>query len=551
MALLSNVPFITNIFPDSNPDYPHVLPVDKCVWEIDQSKITANSLNAFWKQFSGLECETYKAKATQQNTDLAGQLGTSIRTRDRLKTQVTAANAEYTQLQTQARRLKSCETTNTQLQQNIDDINAKYDQDVKCSWQGVPQQRCAPGLKSVLDSKSASLSNENQSSLRQKASAYDAYTVLQKRNTKLNTDNAFLTTEVSTLSNSVNICTSNDLPKVTESNQILTQSIAAYNNEVTALTKDIEVLKAQVSRTASDNERLRTSIRTNSDIETENLRVLYACQATLKEKQRIIEETKPEVLRLRRLKQQCDVDLINSSDLYNNLIAMYVDLYESNQTLHTTSTSLQYTYADTVDKLVNKVSTVTPFTCANDYQTAMTNLKSIIKQKEAIMGSNLAPEYVPTVIDATWCANPANSNYIAKCCPPPPPPPPKDLCQVFKTDAQFDLEGALWEKLVGPRGVIYRGNGRGNENPKLDLFYNTMVNTNPPYLRLWFPNFSAPVDVKLQGWVVWKDKKKRTILEFEVGTEVFQPKISGKMSISSADPYPVRAQFVNCLSPSN
>jgi hypothetical protein len=185
------------------------------------------------------------------------------------------------------------------------------------------------------------------------------------------------------------------------------------------------------------------------------------------------------------------------------------------------------------------------FACANEYSTIVSNLNSLISEKNKLMSSNLGPEYVEGIADAKWCGNPSNSNFINKCCPAQTT---SDLCKVFSTDTVFDLAGTLWTKESMIGGIKYGGNGRGDENPKLAAFYNSAVATNPPYLRLWYPGFKEPVEVKLplNAWRAEKIKD-RTHLQFMVENRVFQAEKSGREGISEGDPYPTAAQFVNCL----
>lgn len=551
LALLSNVPFVTKVFPDANPDYPHVLPVNKCVWEIDESKVDAQGLNTFWKNFSGLECESYKAKATDINNDLAGILGASNATRTALKNELTNSTNEYNALRTQTQRLQHCTRTNEDITASTTKINTKYARDVTCQWEGQGRG-CAPGDKTTLTNSKNDRSSAREQAASQKATAYSAYQTLQRRTTQLTTENAFLTTQVNTLSESFRICNSNELPQVTQSNELLRDSIRAYKNEIAKLQEDLNKIKAQIPDVSTKNNQLRTQIRMNSDNEVASLGVLYGCQSSLVPQQRIIEEYKPEVLRLRRLKQQCDADLANAADLYTHLLYLWSQLSRENQSFNSNISSYQRQYSEFVDKFVNAVRNDPSFTCANEYVTYSSNLSNLIAKKDDLMSSNQEAEYVAGIANAQWCGNPANSNYIISCCPKPKPPAPSNLCQVFQTDKVFDINAVLWTKdLIAGGGIRYGGNGRGNENPKLADFYNTGVAVNPPYVRLWYSGWAQPVEVRLgpnqlQPWTA-PVIKGRTHLQFTVDTNVFEPQKSGRETISVADGYPIAAQFVNCM----
>lgn len=67
--LFKNNPMITRIFEDSTEDKTHILPVKKCVLELDVNMITPSSINAFWRQWgsSGTHCDNLTG-------DLRGEL---------------------------------------------------------------------------------------------------------------------------------------------------------------------------------------------------------------------------------------------------------------------------------------------------------------------------------------------------------------------------------------------------------------------------------------------------------------------------------------------
>ena len=56
-GMFQNVPFITDVYSDDKKDRSRNFPVNKCVFNIDPTKINTNSLNAFWSNLTDLECQ--------------------------------------------------------------------------------------------------------------------------------------------------------------------------------------------------------------------------------------------------------------------------------------------------------------------------------------------------------------------------------------------------------------------------------------------------------------------------------------------------------------
>lgn len=55
-AIFKNVPFITDVYSDDKKDRSRNFPVNKCVFDVDPTKINTNSLNAFWNNMQDVEC---------------------------------------------------------------------------------------------------------------------------------------------------------------------------------------------------------------------------------------------------------------------------------------------------------------------------------------------------------------------------------------------------------------------------------------------------------------------------------------------------------------
>lgn len=72
--LFQNTPFITNVFEDNMPEKTKSTSVNKCVIEIDESKITEDALQTFWNKVGSSDCIQLNKSIIELNTNLKKKL---------------------------------------------------------------------------------------------------------------------------------------------------------------------------------------------------------------------------------------------------------------------------------------------------------------------------------------------------------------------------------------------------------------------------------------------------------------------------------------------
>jgi len=72
-VLFKDMPFINKVYSTPVRDYTHAVPVEKCILEIDGTKVNTDNLNTFWNKFAESSCEGISAPLRTNIKDVEGE----------------------------------------------------------------------------------------------------------------------------------------------------------------------------------------------------------------------------------------------------------------------------------------------------------------------------------------------------------------------------------------------------------------------------------------------------------------------------------------------
>ena len=113
-AALTNTPFISRAFTDSNQEITKPVATNKCVFQIDQEAATDASLSAFWKTMGSNDCKFMVTSYQEKNAGFAQQITSLTETHRKLVERDDVLSRTLTQSNAQAAQLDRAIETNRQ-----------------------------------------------------------------------------------------------------------------------------------------------------------------------------------------------------------------------------------------------------------------------------------------------------------------------------------------------------------------------------------------------------------------------------------------------------
>lgn len=314
--------FITNIFPDQNPDHPHArrFDYDKCVFEIDPTKVTAPKLAKFWEALSDAECAGYKATAQAQITDLQRVISQCNAELQRTKTTLSTAQASFSNLQSYHAQFTTCQATSNALNTQLATL-ANAQSNLDCRFYGGRdfsqdiRIRTNPALcgqiqgeKQSLD---AALNTANQalsaSNAQRSKLTRDART-LESANAMLQSRSNALTNEIRDTTESYAACSNVDVPRIKARADKLAQdlqqaikSITQSNTQLQTITNTNAALTNQLNALTQRQNALARDLPQTTD-------KYIACVADTNQQRTLWQQREQDAIRYERLLQECQTD---------------------------------------------------------------------------------------------------------------------------------------------------------------------------------------------------------------------------------------------------
>ena len=416
--------FITNVFADNTQDAPHASRVsyDKCVFEIDSTRMTSSNLASFWKSLSDAECAAYKARWEGIIKGLDVQIATASSTLQHRKNLRDNEIFTLSNLKSYWSQYSSCMDIQQGLNRDLANIRTQQS-NLDCTFQGTyANKTCTPAgggkpHKALLDERLAQ--------------ANTTFAVKRNQRSALNATATDLTAEVSSLqarsndlsqrfkdtSDQYSVCMQVDIPSLQARKLLLNQNIYEVTTKRDQTLKSLEQVNLNLKTLMSSNDTLnKQETKLKGDL-TQVQRNLITCTADLERLDTLAKRAKEEYERYWKLSDECtnDVHELNQrlAALKAQIDNLIVEREEWWAWCRRKQTEEIGNIVTQVDSDTNEVISNADSTCQiNSYE--MQNIVAKRQEKAQALAQLQNATQGTKSVDANWCK--ANISRVVECC---------------------------------------------------------------------------------------------------------------------------------------
>ena len=427
IGALGNPPFITNIFKDTGFDNPHSTRMDynKCVFEIDPSKVNSNSINNFWKGLANQECKSYKERG-QADTENLASIVTACNTVLKLNTQHLNSNVQaFSNLVIIVPKYKQCKAEQAVILGELTNIREKYVRQIECEWMlntnvcsAQKRQEYAltpPGKKAQLEKVMLELQTRVANLQAEKQSLNMDITAILADIGTFTTQSNNIGTQYNNLLKALTYCVDREVPDLNDLYARMKRDWDSIDKMVKVLEERRQILETEIRVNTENN---KITIKEIERLRKEIASIVYRlreCIQRREELDNIIKTTQEEIDRLKKLLEACEKDRYDKTverdyllSLLSNMQEKYISNKESLDTKYNEYTSeLLVSVADATNNVVSGSNTA----CANTsaLQAQMSNMITLKLQE--IYGEPAQQE-----ASVLWCGLSENQEYKNACC---------------------------------------------------------------------------------------------------------------------------------------
>lgn len=362
MPRLGNPSFITNIFKDKGAELHSAggLSYDKCIFEIDPTRMSSNNLNTFWSGLSKHECQSYSDKAQLYNQNLSALISAC---------NVTLSNERYT-LQVEKNNFKllqfyssnwiQCNSNFQILLDNLRNLRQERHRVIDCDWFRNSQCRGSnnvKGEKSILDEEESVVAYGMSSSNIEKVRKSLKLQAQKKEVGILENTITELKTQIKSYTQSYEYCTSNEVPYLEDLQLKVQKDIKGLEETITFYTTEKQRIEEALPAKKANQLILQNSIdNLNSQLRSKNSE--YAtCVAQLTRLQQQVKTEQYENLRITQLLKQCNIENPQFRDEYLRLLNRKNEYDNTNRQKSEQVNTMANTYRDVQTNEIKRSAT--------------------------------------------------------------------------------------------------------------------------------------------------------------------------------------------------
>jgi hypothetical protein len=378
--------FVKNIFTDASfdPTTEGKAVYNKCVFEINPSKINAQNINRFWSALSSNECASYKGQGVRQTSNLVKIVASCNQSLSHYNNQYALgieATSNIKKYHTSVQGLIKSIASNDSLYSNVK--KAQYD--IDCYFFG--KSNCQPksqqdALKQQLSAQNQVLDseqNKKQGLLKELQQLHSNLTMQQERSNQL-------ARQYTNLVEARDFCIQSDTLFIDSNIGKARQQLETINSNLKSLTtkhsKNKEVIDTQQIN-KNNFQVANVSLKSNIEIISNDI---TDCGLVTRKLESDTSNNRLEIIKYKQLIQDCAVATRQKQDLLNDLKRQYNELLQELNKKRLELDALRLKHMDQLQKDIEAAtksakSNVTQ-SCGDSSQLA-TEVKALIAEKEA------------------------------------------------------------------------------------------------------------------------------------------------------------------------
>lgn len=416
--------FITNIFPDNNQDAPHAsrFTYNKCVYEIDPSRMNSNNLASFWKSLSDAECEAYKAKWESIIRGLDLQIVTAssnLQNNKRIRDEVTFA---FSNLKSYWPEYASCMATQSTLGRDLANVRTQQS-NLDCSFQGRHKTlRCGPSEggqphKTLLDERLTQVNATFNNKKNQRSALNATATDLGAQVSTLQGRSNDLSQRLKQTSDDYAVCSQIDLPSLQARTLLVNQNIAEVTARRDQTRDSVRSLTSQNTLLTASNASLARQESSLQDQIAQQQAKHIACMANLERLNALANRYKEEYERYWKLNDECTTELHNYTQRRNAMKVTVSNLEVDKETWWAWCRKKQ---TDEITNVVTKIEeniTKNTDNASKQCDVNSADMNSVLAkrlEKLGLIRKLQDTTQAPKTIDDNFCIN--NISQVLDCC---------------------------------------------------------------------------------------------------------------------------------------